>query len=121
MALRARNFPTGADTDLGSTNTSPANTLVATSAALTRYARSLKVTNSTTASTLTWNFGIGAAAVLTATNATWFGKSLAPGETFAHYWGGKGRPFINQTVMGFASAAGVKLEFAYDESDTIDA
>jgi hypothetical protein len=120
MALRARNLPTAADADLGTTNTSPANTLLAASSTLTRYARSLKVTNSS-ASVLTWNFGIGAAAVLTATNATWFGATLQPGATFTHYWGGKGRRFDNQTVMGFASAAGAKLELQYDESDTVDA
>jgi len=121
MALRVRNFPTGADTDLGTTNTSPANTLLAASATLTRYMRGLKVTNSTAATVLTWNFGIGTAAVLTAANATWFTVTIQPGATFVHYWPGKGRRVDNQTVMGFASAAGVKLELSYDESDTLDA
>lgn len=120
MALSAQNFPTAGDADLGTTNTTPANTLVALSATLTRYARGLKVTN-TSGSVATWNFGIGTAAILTATNATWFAKSIQPGDTFSYYWGGKGRKFLNQTVMGFASAAGVKLELQYDQSDTTDA
>lgn len=120
MALRVRNFPSGVDADLQQTNTSPANSLLAASATLTRYARGLKVTNSTTG-TLQWSFGIGAAAVLTAVNATYFQKDILAKDTFTHYWSGKGRRFDNQVVMGFASAVGVKFELQYDESDALDA
>lgn len=122
MGLRVRNFPaaTAAVADLQTTNTTPANTLLAASATLTRYLRSIHVTNST-AGVLTWNFGMGTAAILTAVNAEHFAQSLAPGATFDRYFGGKGRRFDNTTVMGFASAAGVKLTFVYDESDTVDA
>jgi hypothetical protein len=124
MALRARNFPTGVDADLQTANTTPQTTILAGSATLTRYLRSLKVTNSTAATVLTWSFGIGAAAIMTATNSTWFGKTINPGETFTHYWGGKGRRLdgvATGNLLGFASAAGVKLEVQYDESDTLDA
>jgi hypothetical protein len=120
MALRARTFPTAALADLGATNTTPANTLVPASATLTRYLRSMHVTNST-AGALAWNFGIGTAAILTATNSMHFGQALAANATFDRYWGGKGHRVDNQTIMGFASAAGVKFELNYDESDALDA
>lgn len=117
--LRARNFPTSADADLGTTNTTPANTILAASSTLTRYVRSIKVTNSTTG-TVNFSFAIGTAAILTATNATWFQVDVAGKATFTHYWGGKGRRLDNQTIMAFASAAGLKLELQYDESDAVD-
>lgn len=123
MALRPRTFPAGADTDLQQANTTPQTTILAGSATLTRYLRSLKVTNSTAATTLTWSFGVGAAAIMTAVNSTWFGVTLLPGATFLHYWGGRGRRVDGATsnLLGFASAAGIKIEVQYDESDTLDA
>lgn len=127
MALRAKSLG-GSSTSgtpsallpLGTANTTPANNLLAASSSVTRYLRSLHIVN-VSGSTQTWNFGVGAAAVLTSTNSEFFGESILAGATFDRYWGGKGRRLDNQVIMGFASAAGVNLTLNYDESDTVDA
>lgn len=127
MALRVRTLG-GSSTSgtpsqllpLGTVNTTPANNLLAASATLSRYLRSIKVVNST-ATPATWNFGIGAAAVLTSANSEYFAQTIASNGEYTHYWGGKGRRVDNLTIMGFASAAGVNLTLNYDESDALDA
>jgi hypothetical protein len=127
MALRPRTLG-GSSTSgtpsallpLGTVNTSPANNLLAASATLTRYLRSIKVKNNT-AGTLTWNFGVGAAAVLTGTNAEYFSENILAAGEYIHYWGGRGRRVDNLVIMAFASGAGVNLTLNYDESDALDA
>lgn len=113
MAVLGKSTPV---VNLGTTNTSPANNILAASSTVTRYVRSILVVNNGTATT--WNFGIGTGAALTAANSIWFGKAIAAGETFTYYWGGKGRKLntpATDVIMAFAGQANVTLEVNYDE------
>lgn len=93
--------------------------LLAASSAVTRYVRSIHVTNDTV-SVLTWNLAFAA----TATNAGpgVFGEVIPPLSRADRYFGGRGMRLDNVAISGFASAAtSVSYQIVYDESDTVDA
>lgn len=118
MALRARRL----SISLGATNTTPANNLIAASATLTRYIRSIIPYNNDSVPRQ-WNF-TPSAAIITAANGQPFNETLpANGRGTPIYPGGKGmRIDINTTFSAFASVASVvTLDIEYDESDAADA
>lgn len=98
--------------------------LLAASATLTRYVRSIHVTNDT-AATRTWNLAFAATA--TSAGPGVFGEALpssASGQSSRadRYYGGQGKRLDNTAISGFADAAtSVSYEIIYDESDTLDA
>jgi hypothetical protein len=98
--------------------------LLAASATLTRYVRSVHVSNDS-ASAVTWNLAFAATA--TSAGPGVFAEAL-PANTSAassradRYYGGAGKRLDNTAISGFASAAtAVSYEIIYDESDTLDA
>ena len=119
MALLSKSVAT---VNLGTTNTTPANRLLAASATVGRWLRGVTVRNNS-GGTLTWNFAWGTGAILTAANSAWFGASISPTSTaiangFVYQWPGRGvRLATTDEVMGFASGANVSMEFTYDELD----
>lgn len=116
MALRARTL----SIQLGATNTTPANNILAASA-LTRYVRSIIPINNDTVAR-DWSLAY-AAAIITAVNGEPFTESIpARSRGTPIYYGGKGRRFDNVALAAFASVTGmVTLEIQYDESDATDA
>lgn len=93
--------------------------LLAASATLTRYIRSLHITNDS-GSTVTWNLAFAATA--TSAGPGIFGESIPANSRTDRYYGGKGKRLDNVAISGFASAAtSVSYEIVYDESDTLDA
>lgn len=93
--------------------------LLAASASVTRYVRSLHITNDS-ASAVTWNLAYAATA--TSAGPGVFGESLPANSRTDRYYGGKGKRLDNVAISGFASAAtSVSYEIVYDESDTLDA
>lgn len=93
--------------------------LLAASATLTRYVRSIHISNNS-ASPLTWNLAYAA----TATNAGpgVFGEAIPANSRTDRYYSGKGKRIDNVAIAGFASVAtSVSYEIVYDESDTLDA
>lgn len=93
--------------------------LLAASSTLTRYVRSVHVTNNT-GSALTWNLAFAATA--TSAGPGIFGESIPANSRADRYYGGKGKRLDNVAIAGFASAAtSVSYEIVYDESDTADA
>jgi hypothetical protein len=117
MAILSKSTPTALGS-IGTVNTTPANTLLAASSTVTRWVRGITVVNGGTATT--WNFGIGTAAILTAANSIWFGKTIAAGETFVHYFPGRGRRLMTpatDALIGFAGQANVSVSVEYDELD----
>lgn len=114
--MASKSLP-AATTNLGTTNTTPANNLLAASSAVNRWVRGITVTN-VSGGALTWNFGIGTAAIMTAANSLFFGKQLDAGAVFTHQFPGKGRRLMTpatDVIMGFASGAGIVLDISYDE------
>jgi hypothetical protein len=104
--------------NLGTTNTSPANRILAASSSVARWIRGITVVNNGGAGS--WNFGVGTGAVLTAANSIWFGIPIAAGATFVHYFPGRGLRLntpATDEVMAFASAANMTLEVSYSEQD----
>lgn len=104
--------------NLGTTNTSPANNILAASATVVRRVRGLTVVNNGTATN--WSFGIGTGAALTAANSIWFQKTIAAGDTFVHFFPGRGRRLMTpatDVLMAFAAQANVSISVEYDEDD----
>jgi|ERR1044071_3750574 hypothetical protein len=93
--------------------------LLAASASVTRYVRSIHITNDS-ASTVTWNLAYAATA--TSAGPGIFGESLPANSRTDRYYGGKGKRLDNTAISGFAlTAASTSYEIVYDESDTLDA
>jgi hypothetical protein len=93
--------------------------LLASSSTLTRYIRSIHITNDT-GSQLTWNLAFAATA--TSAGPGVFGEPIPANSRADRYYGGKGKRIENTAISGFASAAtSVSYEIVYDESDTLDA
>lgn len=109
---------------VSTTATSTANRILAASSAVNRFVRGVYATN-TTASAITLNVGIGAAATLSASNAdVAFGASIpanASSYPVAQY-GGRGRRAVGSgsvnEIMAFAGGAGLLLTVVY-EDDTL--
>lgn len=93
--------------------------LLTASATVTRYVRSIHVTNDS-ASPITWNLAYAATA--TSAGPGVFGESLAANaRSNPIYYGGKGKRIDNVAISGFASAAtAVTFEIVYDESTGTD-
>lgn len=116
MSLLSKSIPVS-PFQLGTTNTTPANRLLAASATVGRWLRGITVVNNS-AGTLTWNFAVGTGAILTAANSLWFGASLVTLGQFTYAFPGKGlRLSGTDELMGFASGASVSLVAVYDELD----
>lgn len=98
--------------------------LLAASSTLTRYVRSVHVSNDS-ASSVTWNLAYAATA--TSAGPGIFAEALSANTTGAssradRYYGGAGKRIDNIAISGFASAAtAVSYEIIYDESDVLDA
>jgi len=94
--------------------------LLAASASVTRYVRSVNITNDS-ASAVTWNLAYAATA--TSAGPGVFGETLAANARAQPItYGGAGKRLDNVAISGFASAAtAVSYEIVYDESDTLDA
>lgn len=93
--------------------------LLAASATLTRYVRSIHVSNNS-GGALTWNLAYAATA--TSAGPGIFGESLPANSRADRYYSGKGKRIDNVAISGFASSAtAVSYEIVYDESDTLDA
>lgn len=98
--------------------------LLAASSTLTRYIRSIHITNNTNASR-TWNLAFAATA--TSAGPGVFAEALpantaGPTSRADRYYGGQGKRLDNVAISGFADAAtSVSYEIIYDESDTADA
>lgn len=104
--------------NLGTTNTSPANRILAASSTVTRWVRGITVVNN--GSFTNWSFSIGTGAVLTAANSLWFNIPIAAGATFIHNFPGRGARLntpATDEIMAFAGAANVTLEIEYTELD----
>lgn len=98
--------------------------LLAASSSVTRYVRSIHITNDTNAQR-TWNLAYAATA--TSAGPGVFGETL-PANTNGQssrssiVYGGRGHRLDNVAISGFAdSATSVSYEIIYDESDTVDA
>jgi hypothetical protein len=93
--------------------------LLAASSSLTRYVRSVHVSNDT-GGALTWNLAFAATA--TSAGPGIFGESVPANSRADRYFGGKGFRLDNVAISGFASSAtSVSYQIVYDESDTVDA
>jgi len=98
--------------------------LLAASSSVTRYVRSVHITNDSNA-TRTWNLAFAATA--TSAGPGVFGESLPANSQGAsgradRYYGGGGKRLDNVAISGFAdTATAVSYEIIYDESDTVDA
>ena len=98
--------------------------LLAASASLTRYVRSIHVSNDSAAQR-TWNLAFAATA--TSAGPGIFGETLPPNTAGAasradRQYPGLGKRLDNVAISGFADAAtSVSYEIIYDESDTLDA
>lgn len=104
--------------NLGTTNTSPANNILAASSTVTRWIRGITVSNNGSAGT--FNFAVGTGATLTAANSIWFGTPIGANSTFVHYFPGKGLRLntpATDVIMAFASAANMTLTVHYSEQD----
>ncbi len=108
---------------VGTTATSAANRILAANSALNRYIKGIFATN-TTASAITLNVGIGAAATLSASNAdVCFGLSIPanagsyPVVQYPSTAQGPGRKALGagslNEIMAFASGAGIFLNVIY--------
>ena len=109
---------------VGTTATSPANRVLAASATVNRYVKGIYATN-TTASAIALNFGVGAAATLSAANADMaFGFSVPANA--ANYpvaqFASPGRKALGvgslNEFMSFAAGAGLILNVLYSD-DTL--
>lgn len=93
--------------------------LLAGSASVTRYIRSIHISNDNAASQ-TWNLAFAATA--TSAGPGIFGATVAGNGTFDRYFGGAGFRLDNVALSGFAqTATAVSYQIVYDESDTTDA
>lgn len=98
--------------------------LLAASSSVTRYVRSVHVTNDTNAQR-TWNLAYAATA--TSAGPGVFGEVLPPNTSgpaarAVIMYGGRGHRLDNVAISGFAdTATSVSYEINYDESDTVDA
>lgn len=98
--------------------------LLAASASLTRYVRSVHITNDS-ASQQTWNLAYAATA--TSAGPGVFGEVIPPNTSgpasrAVIVYGGRGHRLDNVAISGFAlTASSVSYEINYDESDTADA
>jgi hypothetical protein len=93
--------------------------LLAASASVTRYVRSVHITNDT-AGALTWN--VAYAATATSAGPGFFAQPIGANGVYDRYYGGRGERLDNTAISGFASAAtSVSFEIIYDESDALDA
>lgn len=98
--------------------------LLTASATLTRYVRSVHITNNTNAER-TWNLAYAATA--TSAGPGVFAERLPPNTSgpasrAVIQYGGKGHRLDNTAISGFAdTATSVSYEINYDESDTLDA
>lgn len=104
--------------NLGTSNAA-APTILAASSTVTRVIRGFTVVNNTGAQ-ITWNFGWGTAAIMTAANSQYFGITLAAGAVYKDFMPGQGARLntpATDVIMAFASAANVSLVVDYDESD----
>jgi hypothetical protein len=98
--------------------------LLAASASLTRYVRSIHITNDS-AALQTWSLAFAATA--TSNGPGVFAETIQPNtagpasRAEKHYPAG-GKRLDNTAISGFAlTAASVSYEVIYDESDTLDA
>jgi hypothetical protein len=109
---------------VGATNTTPANIILAANTALNRFVRGIYVTN-TTAGALALNVGIGAAAIISATNGdVAFGLSI-PANVASYpvaQYAGQGRRALGagslNQIMAFGSGTGLTLTVIYAD-DTL--
>lgn len=98
--------------------------LLAASSSVTRYVRSVHITNDT-GTQQTWNLAYAATA--TSAGPGVFGEVLPPNTSgppsrAVISYGGKGHRLDNVAISGFAgNATSVSYEINYDESDTVDA
>lgn len=103
------------------TNTSPGNNIIAANSALNRFIRAIYCTN-TTGAGITLSVGVGAAAVVSASNGdVAFGVTIpanASSYPVAQY-GGKGRRALGagslNAIFAFAGGAGLILTVIYDD------
>lgn len=100
-----------------------ATAVLLAAAGVTRYIRSIHITNNTAAA-ITWNFAYAPTASSAGPGV--FAETLPDrtqgylSRTDRHY-GGKGKRIDNTIISGFASAAaGVSYEVIYDESEGLD-
>jgi hypothetical protein len=106
---------------VGTTNTTPANTLLAADATLNRWFRGIFITN-TTSGIIQLNLGIGTAAIVSSTNGDVAFNFDIPAKVASFplvQWPGRGRKALLGTVnvlFGFASGAGLILTAIYDKS-----
>lgn len=98
--------------------------LLAASSSVTRYIRSVHLTNNSTSAR---SVNLAFAATATSAGPGIFGEALPPNSLGAssrldRYYGGAGKRLDNVAISGFADAAtSVSYEIIYDESDTVDA
>jgi hypothetical protein len=98
--------------------------LLAASSSVTRYVRSVHVTNNAS-SAHTWNLAFAATA--TSAGPGVFGEAIPANSGGVssradRYFGGRGERLDNVAISGFADVAtAVSYEINYDESDTVDA
>lgn len=93
--------------------------LLAATSSLTRYVRSIHISNDTAANQ-TWSLAFAATA--TAAGPGIFGAPIAPNSVADRGYGGQGYRLDNVAISGFALAAtAVSYQIVYDESDTVDA
>lgn len=94
--------------------------LLAASASVSRYVRSINITNDS-ASAVTWNLAFASTAT-SAGPGVFAEVLLANTRAQPIIYGGSGKRLDNVAISGFASAAtAVSYEIVYDESDTLDA
>lgn len=113
---------------VGSTNTSPANNILAGNASFTRYIRSVHCVNNT-AGALTLTAGAGVAAVLAVTNSDICSGLSIPANSMTPvaFYGGSGKRCEGTgTANAFMAIAqsgtnSLFITIVYDESDTLDA
>lgn len=105
--------------NLGTTNTTPANNILAASSTVTRWIKGIVVSNNGAAGS--WNFAVGTAAILTAANSIFFGEPIAANGVFGpFYFPGRGLRLntpATDVIMAFASAANMTLVVIYQEQD----
>lgn len=103
----------------GQLGTPSSTVLLAASAAVTRWVRSIHITNDGASGT-TWNVAFASSA--TATTGV-FGASLPartdPLARVDRYFGGAGGRLDNVAISGFSAAANVSYQIVYDEGTAI--
>ena len=109
---------------VGTTNTTPANNILAANTAVNRFIRGIYATN-TTGAGITLNVGIGVAAIISASNAdVAFGVTI-PANASSYpvaQFGGRGRRALGSgsanAIFATGGGAGITLTVIY-EDDTL--